>query len=411
MDDPKTASASPHSPGPDLARATDDPAPRRHRLTWPLAVVAIALVAGVWLMRGDPQPSSPGARRLGVAIPVVGVEARRGSIGVYVDGLGTVTPLATVTVRSRVDGQLIAVHYKEGELVRQGDLLAEIDPRPYQVQLEQAEGQLTRDQALLENARTDLVRYQDLVRQNATPEQQVATQKALVAQYDGAIKTDQGAIASAKLNLTYSRITAPLTGRIGLRLVDPGNIVHASDAGGLLVITEVRPISVVFSIAEDRLPPVLSRIRSGATLRVDAYDRAAQNKLASGRLFTIDNLIDPSTGTLKFRALFDNAHDELFPNQFVNARLLVEEKQGVTLIPTAAVERNGQATYVWLVKKDSTVTVRPITVGVSEGFDTEVTSGLAPGDLIVMTGVDKLQDGVKVHLQTGGGPSKPPQAQ
>lgn len=362
-------------------------------------------------MRGGPQPSPQGARGKGGAIPVVGVEARRGSIGVYVDGLGTVTPLATVSVTSRVEGQLLAVHYREGEMVHQGDLLAEIDPRPYQVQLDQAAGQLARDQALLENARTDLVRYQDLVKQNATPEQQVATQKALVAQYEGAVKTDEGAIASAKLNLTYCRITAPLSGRIGLRLVDPGNIVSASGTGGLLVITQIQPISVIFSIAEERLPPVVSRVESGLSLRVDAYDRAGISKLASGKLTTIDNQIDPTTGTLKLRAVFGNAKNELFPNQFVNARLLVEEKQGVTLIPTAAVERNGEATYVWLVKPDSTVTVRPITIGVSEGFTTEVTSGLDPGAVIVMTGVDKLQNGVKVHVQMGGASSKAPQAQ
>jgi multidrug efflux system membrane fusion protein len=278
------------------------------------------------------------------------------------------------------------------------------------VQLTQAQGQLARDQALLDNARTDLVRYQDLVKQNAAPEQQLVTQKALVAQYEGAVRTDDGTIASANLSLTYSRITSPLTGRVGLRLVDPGNIVHASDTGGLLVITQIQPISAIFSIAEDQLPPVVHKVQAGASLVVDAYDRSGKTKLASGKLATIDNQIDPTTGTLKIRAVFDNVKNQLFPNQFVNARLLVEEKQGVTLIPTAAVERNGQATYVWLVKPDSTVTVQPITIGVSEGNNTEVASGLSPGAVVVMTGIDKLQEGVKVHVQMDGASSKPPQA-
>ncbi len=386
---------------------------RRRRL-WPSLALAFVVAAGIWAFRDGEQASAQGTRGRGGtgfagAVPVVAVAAREGAIGVYLDGLGTVTPLATVTVTSRVDGELTAVHFKEGELVHKGDLLAEIDPRPYQVQLTQAEGQLARDQALLDNARTDLVRYQDLVKQNAAPEQQLVTQKALVAQYQGAVKTDQGAIASANLSLTYSRITAPLTGRIGLRLVDPGNIVSASGSGGLLVITQVQPMSVIFSIAEDQLAPVVSRVRSGASLRVDAYDRDGRSLLASGRLETIDNQIDQATGTLKLRAVFDNAKLELFPNQFVNARLRVQEKQHVTLLPTAAVERNGQATYVWLVKPDSTVTAQPITIGVSEGSDTEVVSGLSPGAVVVMTGIDKLQEGTKVHVQMDGGASKPPQ--
>jgi multidrug efflux system membrane fusion protein len=412
MDETSTPGMVPQSAGPSAAQAPSAAGAPRRRRVWPFVALVVVVGAGIWYFRGDSPASSQAAKgKTGApAVPVVAVAAREGSIGVYVDGLGAVTPLATVTVTSRVDGELIAVHYKEGELVRKGDLLAEIDPRPFEVQLTQAEGQLARDQALLDNARTDLVRYQDLVKQNAAPEQQLVTQKALVAQYEGAIKTDQGAIASAKLNLTYSRITAPLTGRIGLRLVDPGNIVPASGTGGLLVITQVQPISVIFSIAEDQLPPVVRKVQSGASLRVDAYDRNAKTQLASGTLATIDNQIDPTTGTLKLRAVFDNAKNELFPNQFVNARLLVEEKQGVRLIPTAAVERNSQMTYVWLVKPDSSVTVRPITIGVSEGTDTEVTSGLDPGAVIVMTGIDKLQEGVKVHVQMDGAPSKPPRA-
>jgi multidrug efflux system membrane fusion protein len=277
----------------------------------------------------------------------------------------------------------------------------EIDPRPYQVQLTQAEGQLIRDQALLDNARIDLDRYQTLLTQNAVPEQQLATQKALVQQDEGAVKTDQGQIDSAKLNLVYCHITAPITGRVGLRLVDPGNIVHAADTNGLLVITQIQPISVIFPIAEDQLPVVLQKMRAGERLGVDAYDRE-KKKLATGWLTTLDNQIDPTTGTVKIRATFDNKDNALFPNQFVNARLLVEVKHGVTLVHTAAVQRNSQTTYVYLVKSDSTVTVRPITVGTTEGDDAEVSSGLAPGDVVVMTGVDKLQEGSKVRVQTYG---------
>jgi multidrug efflux system membrane fusion protein len=294
------------------------------------------------------------------------------------------------------------VHYKEGDFVREGDPLVDIDPRPYQVQLEQAEGQLTKDQAALDNARVDLARYQTLVPKNAVPEQQLATQQATVRQDEGAVKIDQGQIDNAKLNLAYCHITAPITGRVGLRLVDPGNIVHAGDTTGLLVITQITPISVIFTIAEDQLPAVLQKMRAGQRLRVDTYDREKKAKIAQGWLVTLDNQIDQTTGTVKLRANFDNKDGALFPNQFVNARLLVEEKQGVTLVPTAAVQRNSQTTYVYLVKPDSTVTVRTITIGTMEGDDSEVTSGAAPGDVVVMTGVDKLQEGSKVRAQMYG---------
>jgi membrane fusion protein, multidrug efflux system len=412
MDDLHRPVDSPRSGEPSEAHPTVARATYAHRRAWTLVLLALVAAAGVWSLRSDPPASAQGARggAGGATVPVVAVGVRQGSIGVYVDGLGAVTPLSTVAVTSRVDGELLAVHFREGQIVTRGALLAEIDPRPYEVQLAQAEGQLARDQALLDNARTDLARYQSLIRENAATDQQLMTQRALVAQYEGAIKIDQGAVASAKLSLTYCRITAPITGRVGLRLVDPGNVVLTGATGTLLVITQVRPISVIFSIAEDQLPPVVHRVQSGAALHVDAYDRNAKKQLASGTLATIDNQIDPATGTLKLRAVFDNATNELFPNQFVNARLLVEERQGATLVPTAAVERNGQATYVWLVKPDSTVTVRPIVTGVSEGTDTEVTSGLAPGAVVVMTGIDKLQEGVKVRVQMDGAPSRPPQA-
>jgi len=307
-----------------------------------------------------------------------------------------VTPLATVTVHSRVDGQLSSVHYREGDTVHKGDLLVEIDDGPYRAALTQAEGQLLRDQATLENARLDLARYQELVPLKAIPEQQLATQQAAVHQYEGTVKVDAGQIESARVNLAYTKITAPITGRVGLRLVDAGNIVHASDASGLLVITRMDPISVIFTISEDQLQAVQSSEAAGRALEVDAYDRAMKTRLATGSLSTLDNEIDPATGTLKLRATFANPKGALFPNQFVNARLLVQEKRGVTLVPTAAVQRNAQSTYVYVVKPDSTVTVRQVTIGTTEGDDSEVVSGLTPGDVVVLTGVDKLQEGSRV---------------
>ena len=372
----------------------------RARWLWVAALVLLAAGSFIFMRRraGDSattQTARAGARA-STAIPVVAARARSGNINLYFTGLGAVTPIYTVTVKSRVDGQLMRVLYKEGDTVRQGDLLVEIDPRPYQVQLTQAEGQLTKDQAALDNARIDLARYQTLVPHNAIPEQQLATQTALVRQYEGAVKTDQAQIAGAQLNLIYCRITAPITGRVGLRLVDPGNIVRASDANGLLVITQIQPISAIFTIAEDQVPVVFQKMHSGR-LRVDAFDHDMKTKLAQGSLTTLDNQIDQTTGTLKLRATFDNPHNALFPNQFVNARLLVEEKRGVTVVPTAIIQRNSQMTYVYLVKPDSTVTVRPITVGITEGDQSEIISGLSPGDVAVMTGVDKLQEGTKVN--------------
>jgi multidrug efflux system membrane fusion protein len=343
-----------------------------------------------------------GGRGGGGAVPVVATRARKGNIGVYDVALGAVTPIYTVTVKSRVDGQLMNVLYKEGDNVQKDQLLMEIDPRPYQVQLEMAEGQLAKDIAALNNARVDLTRYETLVKQNAVPEQQLATQKATVEQDEGTVKSDQANIDSAKLNLIYCRITAPTAGRVGLRLVDPGNIVHASDSNGLVVITQMEPISVIFPIAEDQLPAVLQKMRAGQSLTVDAWDASNARKITSGKLITIDNQIDQSTGTVRMRADFDNKHYELFPNQFVNARLLVQLKTGVVLLEDAAIQRSTNDVYVFLVKPDSTVTVRNITVGTSEGGYTEVTSGLVAGDEVVMTGVDKLQEGLKVSAQIPG---------
>lgn len=337
--------------------------------------------------------------------PVVAAKAQKGDIGVYLTGLGTVTPINTVTVKSRIDGQLMNVYYKEGDYIRQGDALVEIDPRPYQVALMQAQAQLAKDQAALDNAQVDLTRYQTLITHNAIPEQQVATQKALVEQDQAAIKADEAAIASAKLNITYCHVTAPITGRIGLRLVDPGNYIQASSQSALLVITQIQPISVIFTITEDHVPTVLKKLRQGARLQVDAYSRDLKTKLATGSLTTIDNQIDPTTGTLRLRATFANSNDALFPNQFVNARLLVEEKHSVTLVPNAVVQRNTETAYVYLVKPDSTVTVKKVVAGTTEGDQTQITSGLMPGDVVVMTGVDKLQEGSKVRVEFENGTS------
>jgi len=351
------------------------------------------------------QTAAPGTgkgKKGGGAILVVAARAHKGNIGVYDEGLGAVTPVYTDLVRSRVDGELMTVLFKEGQLVKKGDLLMQIDPRPYQVQLDQAQGQLLHDQALLKNANVDLDRYKVLLKQEAIPEQQYATQEALVLQYEGTIKTDQAAIESAKLNLVYSHITASIDGRAGLRLVDPGNIVHATDTTGLVVITQLDPISVIFTVAEDQLPPVLAKMHAGIPLHVEAWDRAKTQKLSEGTLATIDNQIDPTTGTLRLRANFENKEGKLFPSQFVNARLLVETKSGVVLAPNAVVQRNSQATYVWLVKQDQTVTIRPITTGVTEGDQTEILSGVEPGDELVTVGVDRLQEKSRVNAQVPG---------
>ena len=398
-------------------QTTDPPhpaKPRKYGWLW-LVILILAGLGVYYYLHSQAGPTkaasdaaqSPGARpgRGAGAIPVDAARARKGDIGVYNPGLGSVVPIYTVTIKSQISGYLMQVLYKEGQIVRKGDRLAEIDPRPYQVMLEQAQAGLARDQANLENARVDLKRYQTLVPLKAIPEQQLATQETTVKQDEGVVQTDQAQIDNAKLDLTYCHITAPITGRVGLRLIDPGNYVTANDATGLVVITQIEPISVIFPLAEDLLPPILAKMRAGAKLKVEALDRN-MTKITDGWLATIDNQIDPTTGTVKFRANFENRDSRLFPNQFVNVRLLVEEKRGVTLIPTATVQRNSQATYIYLIKPDSSVTVRTITIGTTEGDDTEVTSGLAPGDEVVMTGVDKLQEGSKVRVAKSGERSK-----
>jgi len=331
-------------------------------------------------------------------VPIIAAPARTGEVGVYLSGLGTVTPLATVTVRSRVDGQLMRVNFREGQLVRAGELLAEIDPRPFEVQLAQAEGQLAKDQALLKNAIIDLDRYRTLFEQDSIARQQLDTQAALVRQYEGTIKADQASVANARLQLTYSRVTAPLSGRIGLRQVDPGNIVRSTDQNGLVVITQLQPISVIFTIPEDSVAAVLRRLKAGEKLPVEGWDRAEKTKLATGTLLTVDNQIDPATGTVKLRAQFSNEDFALFPNQFVNARMLVDTLRDATVIPTAAVQRGNQGTFVYVVQADNTVTVRPVKLGPTQGEVVAVAAGVKPGENVVTDGADRLREGARVEI-------------
>ena len=382
----------------------EKPETRRRSLKGAWVVIFVVFLAAVgvavYLLQPSEAPRPAGRRGFDPSrpTPVVAAAAKTGDINIYLNGLGTVTPLKTVTVRSRVDGELVRVAFTEGQVVKAGDVLAEIDPRPYRAQLAQAEGQMARDQALLANARIDVERYRGLYAQDSIAKQQVDTQEALVRQYEGTVKFDQGQIDNAKLQLVYSTITAPIGGRLGLRLVDPGNIVRASDANGLVVITQLQPIAAVFTIPQDSLPEVLRRMRSGSPLPVEAYDREQKSKLATGKLLTVDNQIDPTTGTIKLKAQFPNEDGSLFANQFVNVRLQLDTLRGATLVPAAAVQRGAQGTFVYVLKDDRTVSLRLVKTGVSEGETVAIESGLAPGEIVVVEGSDRLRDGAKAEV-------------
>src|SRR5436305_7081955 len=406
--------------------AASEPPPElrpRARSRWLLTAAAIALAAiavavGWYFYAGSrgandaaaQAPSPPGNAQSGGSggrrgapgdaarpTPVATMAARRGDFDVYLNALGTVTARGTVTVRSRVDGQLVRVLFNEGQVVKVGQMLAEIDPRQFQVQLEQMNGQLAKDQALLANARVDLERYRTLLAQDSIAKQQVDTQESLVRQYEATVASDKGQVDNAKLQLSFTKIVAPIAGRLGLRQVDAGNMIHATDTNGLVVITQVQPIDVVFPIPETNLPRVQRRLREGDPPVVDAYDRNQTRKLATGKLLTIDNQIDTATGTIKLKAAFANDDSALFPNQFVNVKMLLDTLHGVTIVPTAAILRGAPGTFVYVVKDDKTVTVRPVKVGPIEGETAMIEGGINPGEIVVVDGTDRLREGAKVE--------------
>jgi multidrug efflux system membrane fusion protein len=377
-----------------------------------VAGILVILGAVYWMNRGEDMNVRGGGRggrggggggggRRGFngPAPVLVREAAKGNLNIYLNGLGTVTPLANVTVRSQLNGQLMQVNFQEGQMVKKGDLLAVIDPRPYAVALEQAQGQLLQAQAQLTEAQADLSRYNTLSQQDSISKQQLDAQHALVAQDEGLVKTDQAAVDNANLNLTYCHVVAPVTGRVGLRQVDPGNYVTSGDSNGLVVLAQVQPISVVFTLPEDNIPAVAARLHAGDPISVVAFDRTQTHQLASGTLATIDNEVDTTTGTIKLRAMFPNTDENLFANQFVNVRMLLQVNQGVLVVPTSAIELGQQGSFVYIVTADSTVAARNVTLGPTEGERVEVTAGLTEGDRVVVDGADRLKDGLEVVVQ------------
>ncbi|WGR96624.1 MdtA/MuxA family multidrug efflux RND transporter periplasmic adaptor subunit [Bradyrhizobium sp. ISRA443] len=371
-------------------------------------LIVLLLLAGiVWWTRHQSAPQQAAGGRNSAPMSIVPETVAKGDIGVSLNALGTVTSLATVTIRSQISGYLMKVDFKEGDEVKRGDLIAEIDSRPYEATLAQAKGQLARDEAQLKGAQVDLARYQNLAAQNAVPHQQLDTQVALVAQYQGTVEADRASVKSAEVNLQYCRIVSPINGRVGLRQVDLGNYVTPGDTSGIVVITQLEPISVLFTLPEDNLQAVAKRLRDGAVLPTAAYDRSGANKLAEGTLQTFDSQIDPTTGTIKLRAKFENDQRTLYPNQFVNVRLLLDTHKDVTTMSTAGIQRGVPGTFVYLVNGDSTVSVRPVKLGVTAGDRVEVLSGLSPGDRVVIDGADKLREGAKVIVRSAADVANP----
>ncbi|MEN6624315.1 MAG: MdtA/MuxA family multidrug efflux RND transporter periplasmic adaptor subunit [Smithella sp.] len=373
---------------------------KKHWLIFLISIVIALIFASIFVAQNaDKRRAAKLAREAGMRPqPVSAVAAQKVNLDVYLRALGTVIPINTVTVKSQVGGQLINLHFKEGQMVKKGDLLAEIDPRPFQVQLMQAEGQLARDEELLRNAVADLARYKLLLSQDSIAVQQVTTQESLVKQYRGVVKADKGQIANARLQLTYAHIIAPLSGRVGLRLVDPGNMIQSNDTNGIAVITQIQPVTVVFSIPQESLPLVLKRLNTGEALPVLAYDQEGKVALAEGKLLAVDNQIDTTTGTVKMKAAFENADNKLFPNQFVNVRMKIDTLRDATVMPTAGVQRGSIGTFAYVVKEDKTVIVKNLKLGSTEGDVIAVTEGLAPGELVVTVGGDKLRQGSKVEI-------------
>jgi len=390
--------------------------PRRRswlwRVFWVLLAVAI-IAAAVWYWpRPESQPKTAGRSQFGGPVPVALATVQKGDMPVTLTGLGTVTPLATVTVKTQISGYLTEVAFQEGQMVKKGDFLAQIDPRPYQVALEQAEGQLAKDQALLKNAQLDLQRYNTLVAQNSIARQTRDTQVSLVGQTQAAIKTDQAQVDAQKLNLVYAHIISPVTGRVGLRQVDAGNYAQTSDPNGIVVVTQLQPISVIFTLPEDNLPPVMKQVKAGGILPVTAYDRTGAIALGKGRLETVDNQIDTTTGTVKLRAIFDNEQETLFPNQFVNVQLLVDTLHDTDIVPVSAIQHGAPGAFVYVVKSDQTAAVQKVKLGPSDGQHIAVLDGLQPGAKVVVDGSDRLREGAKVtSASTGNSGDATPGAQ
>jgi multidrug efflux system membrane fusion protein len=368
-----------------------------HWWIWLLAIIVLLIGVFYYYREKSAADAAAAAKAAAAphAVPVVTTTARKGDIGDYVEALGTVTPVYTVSVTSRVSGQIMAVHYKEGQAVAKGDALVDIDPRPYQAALTQAQGQLAHDQAVLAEAKIDLDRYQSAYAQNAIAQQQVFDQEQTVKQDEGTVENDQGTVAAAQTNLDYCHITSPIAGRVGIRLVDPGNVVQAASTTSLVVVTQLQPITVIFDVAEDYLPQIQKGMQKGNHLTVQALDRTQESQIAAGTVTTLDNEIDTTTGTVKLRATFVNADMALFPNQFVNAKLLLATEQGVTLVPSAAVQRNAQGPFVYVIGANQTASVRTITAGTTDGTVTAV-QGVQPGEVVAISGFDKLTDGAKV---------------